>query len=122
MVLSILASEEEASYLLSDEALKRLVTFLGRIVRHELPTEHPFWSLRRRSLLVGTLGKMATSNERVGRKLALLGVLPLLTRVLDDIDTTPSDLRAALDCLWTLSADSLAIDRIARDRTLLHGN
>lgn len=121
MVLSILASEEEASDLLSDEALKRLVSFLGRIVRHELPTEHPFWSLRRRALLVNTLGKMATSNERVGRKLTLLGILPLLTRVLDDIDTTPLDLRATLDCLWTLSSDSLAIDRIARDRILLHG-
>ena len=122
MLLSILASKKEAGDLLSDEALKRLVAFLGRIVRHELSTDHPFWSLRRRALLVRTLEKLATSNERVGRKVVLLGFLPLLTRVLDDIDTTQSDLRAGLDCLWTLSADSLALDRIARDRTLLLGN
>lgn len=119
MLLSILASENEAKELLNETALSLLVEFLGKSVRNELPKEGPLWTLSRRTLVIRTLEKMITSNELVVVTLLKLNLLPLLGAALDAPNATETELRASLTCLWALSNDAGALQRIAKDEALI---
>ena len=119
MLLSTLATEKKAKKLLNDNALSLLVDFFEKSLRNELPKEGLLWTLRRRTLVIRTLEKMITSNDRVVAKLLKLNLLPLLGKALDAPNATQAELRAALTCLWTLSNDADALQRIAKDLELI---
>ena len=119
MLLSTLATEKEAKELLNDNALSLLVDLLGKSVRNELPKEGPLWTSRRRSLVIRTLEKMITSDDRVVATLLKLNLLPLLGNALDSPNATQAELRATLTCLWTLSNGADALQRISKNVELI---
>ena len=119
MLLSTLATENEAKELLNDNAISLLVDFLGKSVRNELQKEGPLWTLHRRTLIIRKLEKMITADDRQVAKLLKLNLLPLLKNAIDAPQASKGELRAALTCLWTLSNDGDALQRIAKDVELI---
>ena len=76
-----------------------------------------------RTQVIRTLEKMITSNELIVPTLLRMGLLALLGKALESpiqSDKT-QELRATLMCLWTLSQDSDALKRMARDESLVKG-
>ena len=131
MILSLLCTETEAKDLLNESALSLLVGFLAKSVSNELqvPQNMPKWSQCRRRYIIQTLEKMITSDNRVVAALLKLDILMLLAKALDspgeshvrnEIRIT-EELRATLTCLWTLSQDTQALQRIARNAYLIKG-
>lgn len=121
MILSLLSTEMEAKYLLGEHALSRLVGFLAKSVNNELPKEGLLWTLRRRTVVIRSLEKMITSDERVVPALLKLGLLALLAKALEAPVDDRCELRATLTCLWTLSQDSDALSHIAANALLVKG-
>ena len=87
------------------------------------------WSNYRRILIIQTLEKRITSDDRVVVELLKLDILTLLAKALDspgeahvtsEIRRT-EELRATLTCLWTLSQDMEALQLMARNASLFKG-
>ena len=129
MLLSQLCTENEAKGLLNESALSLLVGFLAKSVNNELPQDMIGWSNNRRILIIQTLEKRITSDDRVVAALLKLDILTLLAKALDSPGETHvtnerkriNALRATLSCLWTLSHDTEALQLMARNAHIITG-
>ena len=123
MILSLLSTEKKAKDFLNDSAILLLVGFLRKSVRNELQMDDAELAVGQRTQVIRTLEKMITSNELIVPTLLRMGLLALLGKALESpiqSDKT-QELRATLMCLWTLSQDSDALKRMARDESLVKG-
>ena len=129
MILSQLCTETEAKGLLNESALSLLVGFLAKSVRNELPKENNQWDETRRKSIIRTLEKMITSDDGVVAALLKLDILTLLAKALNSPGEAhvsnerykTLELRATLECLWTLSQNAEALQLVTRNASLVKG-
>ena len=129
MILSQLCTETEAKDLLNESAFSLLVGFLAKSVRNELPQVNTMWAATRRRIVIRTLEKMITSDDRIVAALLKLDIVTLLAKALDSPGEAhvkreyrkTEELRATLTCLWALSQNADALQLIACNASLLKG-